>query len=402
MCGIIAFIPKDNKSKQTGKHIIEQYQRQHSRGSQGFGLLEITKDTFNIERATEPTKALMDARFSEATIHAFHHRYPTSTDNDMEQTHPFHISHDELKHDYIVLHNGVIGNAKELMKVHTEEYGYKYQTFETVNGEIKAHARFNDSEALAIEVARCFEGLDVQINATGSIAFIAIKVNKVTQQPLEMIWSRNADRPLEVVETNAGLLIASEVYHRDAETITAGTYESLDLQSYFKANKPHEEIQSLTSISDLKYPSKEVIQSVATGNKVGFGAKTEVITNPKIWDQDDEEDWGPHKTLINDRDTAFEKMSLRVVAEMDEIITDFFANMAYEEVDDNQAIDISNQLLAKLLERSEKARSVVRPFFDHQDDQMIEAMELDLEIEEPITFNDRMKNHEQRFSQIIS
>jgi len=42
-----------------------------------------------------------------------HHRYPTSTKNLINQTHPIQVSNELLEHDYLVIHNGVITNDAE-------------------------------------------------------------------------------------------------------------------------------------------------------------------------------------------------------------------------------------------------------------------------------------------------
>lgn len=371
MCGIIGFIPKNNKSTSTGKAIIEQYQRQLSRGQRGFGLMSIFPNKVVIDRATEPTKIILDTYMSQAPIKFFHHRMPTSTDNEMEQTHPFLISHDELTHDYYMIHNGVIRNADALMKIHTEELGYVYKTLhETSYSAHYTTKKFNDSEALAIEVARYFDGKSNEIGALGTIAFIAIRMTKKTHKPVDIIWSRNGGNPIEMVETPEGLLIASEVYHDDAELVPENTFEVIDLNKYFASKKKHSKIIKLIAAGEATYatppPPKPYV--APTTASMGFGvahaasipAKTATSATTTNVPKDDERDIDP----LSPREKAFNKMAGRVIDDMGDRIYQFFDDLSYGDVSEHEMVEIANELMETLIEKADLAKDRVRPFFD--------------------------------------
>lgn len=384
MCGIIGFIPKNPRATNSGKFVIEQYQRQLSRGQRGFGHMSIFPNKVIIERATEPVKALMDARDSLAPIQFFHHRMPTSTDNELEQTHPFLVSHDELDYDYYLLHNGVIRNADALMKVHTEELGYVYKTLKRAEssymGYQSTYKRFNDSEALAIEAARYFDGESKEIGALGTIAFILVQMTKKTHKPLNVIWSRNKGNPLEMVETKHGLLIASEVYHEDAELVTDSTFEIINLNEYFKNKKSHSSVIKLIRAGEATYkvepPPAPVTRSIApaTQSSMGFGQHTvpskDTTTSTKSLGKDDERE----VEHLTGRERAFMTMAERVIADISTEIYDFFEELAYDDVSDGEIILIANDLNDLLLEKKEVAKDKVRPHFDAKEDNDLNSL----------------------------
>ena len=400
MCGIIGFIPKDPKAKNTGKYIIEQYQRQLSRGQRGFGLMSIYENKVIIDRATEPVKALLDARDSTAPIQFFHHRMPTSTENEIEQTHPFLISHDELGFDYYVIHNGVIRNPHELMKIHTEELGYAYNTLqkseinESQYGYHNTYNKFNDSETLAIEAARYFDGKSEDIGCFGTIAFIVIRMAKKTHKPIDILWSRNKGNPLEMVETKHGLLIASEVYHEDAELITENTFEIIKLKDYFKNKKPHTKIYKLIKVGDVNYREAppvvipptivRTVGSLHTHNQNSIGFNRNSIHSIDIQSTDIQKtQYGNYENQIslelNAREKAFLTMADRVVADINVDIYEFFDELAYNDMSDEEIMLLSNSLNDMLIEKTEAARKKVRPFFDKK-----EEMETDIDNDDDI------------------
>lgn len=385
MCGIIGFIPKNNKSRATGKPVIEQYQRQLGRGQRGFGLMSIYPNKVVIDRATEPTKIIVDTYMSEAPIKFFHHRMPTSTENELEQTHPFLVNHDELEYDYYLLHNGVIRNADELMKVHTEELGYVYKTLKPLSSSYGTYAstykRFNDSEALAIEAARYFDGKGENIGALGTIAFVMVRMTKKTHKPVQLIWSRNGGNPIEMVQTKEGLLIASEVYHDDAELVPENTFEVIDLNKYFASKKAFPSIIKLIKAGEADYatppppPPAPVIPARTTTSSMGFGthsvpAKSETTTTTNLG-KDDERDF---EAVATPRERAFLKMADRVIVDISEHIYNFFEELAYEQVSDDEIMQIANELNDLLLEKAEVAKDKVRPHFDAQESEEMTSL----------------------------
>lgn len=431
MCGIIGFIPKNNKNTNTGKLVIEQYQRQLQRGQRGFGLMSIFPNKVIIDRATEPSKIIIDTYLSQAPIKFFHHRQPTSTENEMEQTHPFLIEHDELKYSYYLLHNGVIRNAEELKKQHTEELGYLYKTYRPLSSGYTAYSAyktFNDSEALAIEAARYFDGQSEKINALGTIAFILVRMEKKTHKPIEVIWSRNGGNPLEMVETKEGLLIASEVYHEDAELVPEFTFEVIDLKKYFNAKKEVKSIIKLIKAGEADYavppppppPAPITTYNPNTQRSMGFGThsipqKTE--TSKKTSDDSFvvPEDKAPELTL---RERAFMKMAERVILDISDDIYDFFENLAYNDMTDDEIMSVANSLNDLLIEKVEISKERVRPHFDTMDEKADEKENIDplfddepaahaVEDEEDyasttnFSLNERMDASRKRFDEIM-
>ena len=159
MCGIIGIINKDGKP--ANKWIVDQYQDQQARGTKGFGVILVDKNgDYLIHRATTEAKALLDLHYNEAPIIFMHHRWPTSSENKLQQTHPITINDGSLKHKYLFLHNGIIKNDYEL-KTNHEKLGFVYTTYD------KETFKFNDSESAAIEVARFIEKQIKKIAAEG-------------------------------------------------------------------------------------------------------------------------------------------------------------------------------------------------------------------------------------------
>lgn len=214
MCGLIAYMG-DTQTKKANEEarakVIDQYEEQHARGQRGFGVVSIEGGKVVIRRACEPVKFFFDIRDAKGSFFMVHHRLPTSTDNLLGQTHPIVVPMKDGKRKLLVMHNGVIGNAQTLFTKHTEELGYAYSTYLPNESSATYHYRdFNDSEALAIELARFIDGEESQIGTIGSVAFLALEVSK-DDEPLVFHFGRNEGHELIVDERKgSGLLIASE------------------------------------------------------------------------------------------------------------------------------------------------------------------------------------------------
>jgi predicted glutamine amidotransferase len=188
MCGLIASFKK--KGQSSVKEVYEMYQEQYSRGQEGFGMISIGKDKkVSINRSCEGVGALYSLMTNKAPIILFHHRYPTSTLNRLQQTHPIYVSNKSLKFDWYVMHNGVITNTAELHKKHTDA-GFKYTT--EIPEHAKYNSKFNDSESLAVEIAMHFEGIQPErIDTLGQAAFFAVSVNKKTKKAHQVFVGKN-------------------------------------------------------------------------------------------------------------------------------------------------------------------------------------------------------------------
>lgn len=222
MCGIITAFSK--KGRKINKSLLKRYEAQKGRGQQGFGYVAFYGNRYSVGRSTDESGIRKKIGGENACIMMFHHRLPTSTPNVEEATHPIYVSHDELDYDYYISHNGVISNAGELRKLH-EALKYVYRTVVDVE-EAKVYTakhsgnkyhissskveKFNDSEALAIEIARCVDGMTSKINAVGSIAFTGFKINKTTQALEAIIWGHNSRNPMTLTDNNDVFILASE------------------------------------------------------------------------------------------------------------------------------------------------------------------------------------------------
>lgn len=210
MCGIIAAFSNHPK-KPVNELIINRYQDQRSRGQEGFGLIRLGPAQAAVDRATEPVKFLLDLHLKKAARIIAHHRLPTSTQNLLSQTHPMLVQNPKLKHDYLVVHNGVIYNAEEIKTLH-EQSGFTYRTQITRDVTHQnfyyRRAEFNDSEAMAVELALFIEGQIPEIRSRGGQAFIAAQLTK-KGRPLKVFFGRHSN-PL-VLQRSKGLLqLASE------------------------------------------------------------------------------------------------------------------------------------------------------------------------------------------------
>lgn len=218
MCGLIGWVQTGKNmtpDKTAAEFVAEQYEEQYQRGQKGFGLTEIHDDgTVKVLRATEPIKFLVDLKMSKAKHIIAHHRQPTSTDNEIGQTHPIPVMNEELQYDWLVHHNGVIRNATELKKKHVElkyEYFTAYEQYYT--GGTNTYEKFNDSEAFAIELVRYLENKSPEIDVVGTVAFIAVKMkdNKV----VDIVIGRNDGNPLEIMDYGYGNIFASALDYGD-------------------------------------------------------------------------------------------------------------------------------------------------------------------------------------------
>ena len=188
MCGLIGWLSKNQNTPtvRVKNYIVDQYQDQISRGTKGYGLVEIGEDGFTeVLRATTEAKILLDAYSSKAKHMLFHHRSPTSSENFLDQTHPMEIEHEELAYVWQIMHNGVINNADDLKKAH-ETLGYVYLTEYKAKYTSYSAQKFNDSESLAIELARYLEGKGIEgkmpvMNTKGGFAFIAAAMDKMSR-----------------------------------------------------------------------------------------------------------------------------------------------------------------------------------------------------------------------------
>lgn len=211
MCGIIHV--KRQKGILANKAVAKRYQKQKTRGTEGFGFIEIKDGKVVGGKRAEDEKDILKAlEESDADEILFHHRTPTSTPNFIEATHPIVVKHKKLKFDYYVVHNGIISNDEDLKKVHQKEkfvYTTSIKKQWITKGNTYSSEIFNDSEAMAIDLAKSIESGE-PMKSKGSIAVIALQVDKKTKKAIALYYGHNNGNPLKI--ENAGDLfgISSE------------------------------------------------------------------------------------------------------------------------------------------------------------------------------------------------
>lgn len=269
MCGIVTKIwHKPINSQDAFNDIINMFDNQRSRGTQGMGFVAINDD-LTVKRYRSATEDGLMENIEKIKGNLmgvmFHHRYPTSTINIENCAHPIYVSHKELKNDYYVIHNGVISGCDEIKKKHNE-LGYVYETeYQTTNeymfkrGKVKKwtsqeESAYNDSETLAIETARYLEGKTTVLKLTGSYAVVVLEVSKETKKATKMHYFRNAQNPL--INDGTGFLCLRSVgknavkYNAETKTwsghqggitsdsINAFTLNTVDLTTKRQSVKP--------------------------------------------------------------------------------------------------------------------------------------------------------------------
>lgn len=201
MCGIVS-VRTTNESYPNGERVKTLFEAQRGRGTNGFGFLEIFPKRISLHRFVNEEDAMKVLEKSEAKDILFHHRIPTSTDNNVKTNHPIVANSDVYKHNYYFVHNGVISNDDELKGEH-EKLGIEYST---VDGN-----KFNDSEALMHELILIIEGMKLpeQFSVKGSLAFVMIQTDKFNN-PLKKFYGRNEFNPLSIDELADVVVLRSE------------------------------------------------------------------------------------------------------------------------------------------------------------------------------------------------
>lgn len=213
MCGLVYSQSFDGSP--VNNAILQQFDLQRSRGTQGFGLFDGMKK--NIVRAANENKILKWLVNYDSDLIMFHHRFPTSTINVKRAAHPFSTKGYFGDTQYILVHNGGVYNAKTLKPKH-EKLGIKYHS-QLQDG------TFNDSESLLWDFALTMEGKQDELKAYGGIAFICVKL--VKGKLSKLYFARNNSKPLNMDYSKGGLSLSSE---GDGEPITAHTLHTFNYE----------------------------------------------------------------------------------------------------------------------------------------------------------------------------
>ena len=229
MCGIIGAFNFGKNEEDVNESVLNTLQDQITRGREGFGITFIDdKGQAETKRATIESKAIIDLYMNKAKGIVMHHRMPTSSQNKISQTHPIEVKSGSLTHDYLVVHNGVIRNCKELRKKHEEELGFAYTTPRMRYWYNNSEEEFNDSEALAVELAMYLEGQTEGLSIEGSAAFIVVQTDK-KGKVTKVFFGRNDGNPLKLSASRGKIRLSSE---GEGENISANVLYSFDLDSY--------------------------------------------------------------------------------------------------------------------------------------------------------------------------
>ena len=201
MCGIIMAAETGEKAEIVNNKVLLQFEDQKERGTQGYGIVKIDEEmNYKVDRATEGYKFMWDMHQDPTKIMMVHHRIPTSSENKIKQTHPFLIEDGSLKYDYLLMHNGVIQNDDKLKEEH-EKLGFTYKT--------EDGKKYNDSECLAIEIARFIEEQVSVVGTEGSAAFIGLQIDKKTKKVIKLFFGRNEGNPLNMYKTRGKIFLSS-------------------------------------------------------------------------------------------------------------------------------------------------------------------------------------------------
>lgn len=213
MCGLVTVVKRIDDGIATAPVVLDMFKKQITRGQQGFGYVAFddTIRAYIRRQSKEEIEKALSLKSARSIM--FHHRIPTSTPNLSDTTHPIKVSHKELKYDYYVEHNGIISNDSIMHDEHIE-LGYKYNTvvttiIKTASDSFKSE-EWNDSEAMAIDLARFIEGKQEEMQSRGSIAFVALQVNKKTNVVERVYFGHNAGNPLTMHYTENTLVLRSE------------------------------------------------------------------------------------------------------------------------------------------------------------------------------------------------
>lgn len=210
MCGLV--YSQNFDGKPVNNDILEQFDKQRARGTDGFGLFDGSKG--NIVRSTKEDKILKWLCKYDSNLIMFHHRYPTSTANTKQNAHPFTTKKHFGDNQYILIHNGNVRNAWSVKDDH-KKLGIQYRT--------QDGNKFVDSESLLWDFALYSEGKQKYLKSYGDIAFICVKLIKGKMSKL--YFGRNGGRPLKLFRDKKEFFLSSEGKGSDLGTDILYTWD---------------------------------------------------------------------------------------------------------------------------------------------------------------------------------
>src|ERR1035437_1642473 len=339
MCGIIAEFNKEGNN--ANEFCINQYEEQHSRGSQGFGVVRIDGNKkHEVLRSTEGAKFMYDLHSKKVRSMLVHHRYPTSSPNYLGQTHPISVDHESLEYKYLVVHNGIISNDDDLKAEH-EKLGFQYTTDIQIQskynygGTTKWEDKFNDSEAIAIELARFIENKSNIVGAMGAAALVALQIDKLTNKVTKVYFCRNASNPLAMTFNKGRLRLSSE---GEGDDIKPDTLYSWNFENN-KLKKRAMKFKTYTYVAPKSpYPHSEIgfggHSTTYSAHPAGSPHSTPVYSGD-WFNSPDYKEWKENADErifqgINDPMDTEEELNLILEegrSEVDSLIDDFYARI---------------------------------------------------------------------------
>lgn len=320
MCGIISGFSK--KGKRISKSVFKRYVAQKARGTNGFGYVALYKEgkgnRISVGRSIDEKGIHTQLMNENSSMVSFHHRYPTSTPNIIEATHPIFVSNEELDFDYYIVHNGVIRNSDELKTRH-EGYGYVYNTVidtEVVTQHVSKSSgikyfvtgtkttKFNDSESLAIEIARVLDGMSSKIDAVGTVAFVSWKLRKDNGKLVSISYGHNSGNPLTITDNKDHFFLTSVggqdlptdiLYTLSTDGDSFGTTSQRDLSigfttEYYRMNNSNSYSYKFTPLPPTKVgeevnkKNKNMLEEYEDRQRDKLGYNPDMRTN---WDKEE-------------------------------------------------------------------------------------------------------------------
>lgn len=210
MCGVVFKTNFDEKP--VNNEILQQYDKQSSRGKQGYGVFDLQhKKIFRAKSEDEMLEYLVG---HESNSLLLHHRMPTSTINVPKAAHPLRTGDYFGKTEYVIVHNGIIRNANDLFVSHQEK-GIQYSS-------LLEDLTFNDSESLLWDFALTMEGKQEKMTTRGDMAFICVKLVK---GEVEKLYFGRDGRPLMVWKDKDTFELSSEGRGTLVPTGSLNTYD---------------------------------------------------------------------------------------------------------------------------------------------------------------------------------
>jgi len=231
---------------------------------EGFGFVSVKNGKLNkYFRSIHETEAMKALYADDSPLIIFHHRNPSSTPNIKDAAHPIKVSHKDFAHDYYVIHNGVINNASWLKEGH-EKKGIVYTTeMDTAvipkDGKpVNTGKIFNDSEALAVELALYLEEKQDEVKTSGSLAFICLETEK-DGTAVALHYGRNHASPLVLRTVEHLSILSSEgegtevtphKLYTNSMKDSAQTFVNLNFGNYYQRIDPEpKEANSIVPIT---------------------------------------------------------------------------------------------------------------------------------------------------------